>query len=413
MIYIYNIAIFFYVSAIRIAAKFSPKAKLWVAGRRGLFQEIKKFREDNLGQLIWFHCASLGEFEQGRPVIELWKQRFPDWKIVISFYSPSGYEIRKNYDQVDAVFYLPADTKSNARKFINTLQPDIAIFVKYEFWYHHLNELSNLNIPTYLISAIFKENQIFFKWYGQLHQKMLSFFNYIFVQNKKSAQLLHSTNCHEHSTVGDTRTDRVADIVAKKKNIQVAADFSAHHEILVCGSTWEADEDLLAKTSIKNVLQNWKIIIAPHEINESHLNQIENKFPNSIRYSEANKENIRSAQVLIIDNIGMLSSLYAYGDIAYIGGGFGVGIHNTLEPAAHGLPIIFGSKYQKFSEAIALIQKEAAFSISNEEDLEQVLIKLQDSKYRAGAGKKAADYISTNLGATEKIVSYLSKRNTK
>lgn len=408
MIFFYNLGIFFYRMAIGIASFFSPKAQLWISGRSGLFLKIKTFREKNEGKLIWFHCASLGEFEQGRPVMEGLKEKQPDWKIIVTFYSPSGYEIRKNYKLADAVFYLPLDTKKNAQKFVNALRPHYAIFVKYEFWYHHLSELNQRAIPTLLISAIFRKEQIFFRWYGGLHRQMLTFFEQIFVQDKLSLQNLQDIDIQNIILSGDTRIDRVLSISKEGKTIPNIATFKGDSPLLICGSTWGKDEEILAEVIANDKFSNWKFVIVPHEIDEKHLKKIETILPlSSVRFSEMKERNLSDFRVLLVDNIGLLSALYRYGNFAYIGGGFGAGIHNTLEPMAHGLPVVFGPKYRKFSEAVYLFNSGGGFSIRNEIDLQNVFMNLSDEKIRRIAADKSKKYILENEGASAVVIDYL------
>ncbi len=408
MIVLYNFGIFLYRLGIGIASFFNPKAQLWVSGRRDLFSKTTAFRAQNEGQLIWFHCASLGEFEQGRPVIEGLKKDRPDWKIVVTFYSPSGYEIRKNYAVADAVFYLPLDTKNNARKFIDALRPDYSVFVKYEFWYHHLFELKRRSIPTILISSIFRKEQIFFKFHGSLHRKMLHFFDCIFVQDELSKKNLLDIDIQHIKLSGDTRIDRVLSIAEIGKSIPLAAQFKGNSPLLICGSTWGQDEKTLSGVIANKVFSDWKFIIAPHEIGEKHLKQIEAILPfSSVRFSKVNEQNINDFRVLLIDNIGLLSRLYKYGDLAYIGGGFGAGIHNTLEPMAHGLPVIFGPKYRKFTEAVYLVDSGGGFVVNDSQDLMKVFVNLTDEENLKEAAGKARDYILENEGASAGVIDYI------
>ena len=409
MLIAYNIALWIYRLGIFSASFFNPKAKLWRTGRKDIFKKLNNvFTPDD--KVIWMHCASLGEFEQGRPLLEKIKKEQPQFKILLTFFSPSGYEIRKDYKFADAVFYLPMDSKKNAQRFLEIIQPNIAIFVKYEFWYHYLNELHNKEIPTYLISAVFRKNQIFFKPHGGLHRKMLTFFNHLFVQDEVSKTLLLQKQQLPITVAGDTRIDRVLEIANQTKSFPLVDAFVGTTNVLVCGSTWKADEDILIPFLNKQTNHRWKIIIAPHEIQESHISDIEKQLTtSSIRYSNANTINVIAAKVLIIDNIGMLSSLYKYGKIAYIGGGFGNGIHNTLEPIAFGLPTIFGTKYQKFEEAKYLVESGGGFSISNLEELEKVLENLEKEKFYNNASAKAKNYISQNKGGTAIVFDFILK----
>lgn len=406
---LYNTGISAYGLAIRLAAPFNEKAALWIKGRKGIrnkIQEIKRGTE----QLVWFHAASLGEFEQGRPVIEALKKERPDTKVLLTFFSPSGYEIRKNYAQADYILYLPADTPGNASFFIEQLRPDIAIFIKYEFWYNYLHELSEHHIPTYLISAIFRPEQPFFKSWGSLHRKMLGFFTKLFVQDAESVKLLDSIGIKNAQQTGDTRFDRVKQIAGTAKDIEKVAAFCNGQPAVVCGSTWPPDEDILMEY-INNYSGSYKWIIVPHEIGESHISGIIGKCRKKItRYTDT-EGNPTNCEVLIIDCIGLLSSIYRYGRISYIGGGFGTGIHNTLEAAVYGIPVIFGPKYQKFNEAVSLIREGGAFSIKNKEELKEVLDTLTSSvEIAKSAGANALKYVNSQLGATEIIMQELKAK---
>lgn len=402
MTFFYNTGISAYNLAIRLAAPFHEKAKLLNKGRKAVWEKIRTIQRDNR-RLVWFHAASLGEFEQGRPVMERLKQTEPDTQILLTFFSPSGYEIRKNYTGADYILYLPADTKRNAIRFIDALRPDAAIFIKYEFWFHYLNELHNRQIPTYLISAIFRQEQPFFKNWGGLHRRMLSFFKCLYVQDKESVNLLNNIGIKNVQLTGDTRFDRVKQIADTAKTIDKVESFCASHPAVVCGSTWPPDEEILLEY-INSYSGNCKWIIVPHEIGENHIKNILEKCrKKTIRYSQAGQE-LASCDVLVIDCIGLLSAIYRYGKIAYIGGGFGVGIHNTLEAAVYGIPVIFGPKYRKFNEAVNLIQTGGAFSIQNSKELKEVLDSLiQHPAIAETAGQKAMEYVNSQLGATDSI----------
>jgi len=410
----YDFGIWVYYFGIWLASFFSKKAKLWVEGRKDVFSKIKSQVTDNQ-PIIWFHCASLGEFEQGRPLIEKIKKTLPEHKILLTFFSPSGYEIRNNYEQADYVFYLPLDTKKNAKKFLEIVQPKMVFFVKYEFWFNYLHQLNQRKIPIYLISSIFRKDQIFFKSYGSFFKKMLFFFDHIFVQNKKSKILLLENGVTHLSVAGDTRVDRVLETCLTARQVQKNKPsfdkiniFKGTAEILIGGSTWPPDEDILIEWIHAQKDFRWKFIIAPHDISESHLVEIEKKLNmNTVRFSKANTFNSAAAKVMIIDNIGMLSSLYQYGKIALIGGGFGSGIHNTLEPIAFGLPVIFGKKYQKFEEAINLIETGGGFSISNYDEFKHVMKDLEKDSFYNNASTNAKNYILENQGATEEIFNFV------
>ncbi|MBN2610522.1 MAG: 3-deoxy-D-manno-octulosonic acid transferase [Bacteroidales bacterium] len=400
----YSLTISLYYLGILVASLYNKKAKFWVDGRKGVLKRIAE-TVDPSAQLIWFHASSLGEFEQGRPVIEAIREKHPGYKILLTFFSPSGYEVRKNYRGADYIFYLPLDTRANAAKFVDAISPSMVFFIKYEFWYHYLRVLKKKGIPVYLISAIFRRNQLFFRWYGRWYRKMLKFFNHIFVQNDESLNLLSDFNIKHTSKSGDTRFDRVAEIARQTKAIDIAEKFRNDNTVVICGSTWDKDEELLVK-HINNSAKDLKYIIAPHEIHETHLQRIiaALKVP-FVLFSDANFENVADKQVLIINNIGMLSSLYKYGDWAYIGGGFGVGIHNILEAATFNLPVVFGPNYHKFKEAVDLVQAGGAFSIEDFNGLSEIFkILFENKEKREYTGKIAGDYVIKNQGATEKIL---------
>lgn len=404
--FFYNIGIAAYRAAIGLAAPFNEKAALWVKGRKGIWEEINQVKRRN-DRLVWFHAASLGEFEQGRPVMEALKAEQPHTKIVLTFFSPSGYEIRKNYAGADYIFYLPSDSPKNARRFIHILQPDAAVFIKYEFWYNYLHELKKQNVPTYLISAIFRPEQPFFKSWGGLHKKMLGFFTRLFVQDEESVRLLESIGIKNAELTGDTRFDRVKQIAEAAKKIEKVEQFCQGQPAVVCGSTWPGDEELIVDY-INRYEGRYKWIIAPHEIGESHVKAIMDKCRKRIvRYTEETPDP-ETYDVLVIDCIGLLSSVYRYGKISYIGGGFGKGIHNTLEAAVYGIPVVFGPKYQKFKEAVNLIQAGGSFSVSNGEELNEVFNALIETPEVAKtAGANALEYVESQLGATKAIINYL------
>lgn len=398
MYWLYNFSIFIYGLLIKLVALFNVKAKLFINGRKRIFELIaSKISETE--NPVWFHFASLGEFEQGRPVLEKIKSIKPKEKIVVTFFSPSGYEIRKNYALADGIFYLPIDTPSNAKKFIALIKPKMAIFTKYEFWPNYFKTLSKNNIPLYIISGIFRPNQIFFKWYGGFYRNVLKCVTHFFVQNEESLRLLKSIGVDNVDISGDTRFDRVYENALQPKELPIIKQFCGDNPVLIAGSTWPDDEKLLVDLAAK--YPDWKIIIAPHEIHASHIEEIERLFPESIKFSDLETPNAnRQMQTLIIDNIGMLSSLYQYGKIAYIGGGFGVGIHNTLEAAAFGLPVIFGPNYDKFQEAKDLINIGAAKSISNAEELITAFEYFNQNE----SGAIARAYVAEKKGAREIII---------
>jgi len=408
MVFIYNIGIRLYILAIRLAAIRSKKAKQWLDGRRKWQKKLSEIAE-SVQNPIWVHAASLGEFEQGRPVIEKWKAQFPNDKIVLTFFSPSGYGIRKNYAHADAVMYLPVDTAVNARKFIEILRPKCILFVKYELWYHYLNEADKKNVPFYLISGIFRKNQLFFKPYGRWYLKKVKTIRHFFVQNTPSKQLLAQNGISHATITGDTRFDRVAETAQQANEVPVVKAFvDAASHVLIAGSTWPDDEKLIANYLNNN--PNIKCIIAPHEIHESHIQQITGQLKNNyLRYSKISDNQLKNARVLIIDNIGMLSNLYQYAHVAYIGGGFGNGIHNILEAATFGLPVVFGPNHQKFAEAVDLIDAGGALPINDYSSLKKALdITFTDEHARQTMSGVNKNYVLKNTGATETIVRQVS-----
>ncbi|MCE4563836.1 3-deoxy-D-manno-octulosonic acid transferase [Maribellus sp. CM-23] len=405
MTFLYNLGIYFYALATCVAALFNPKAKLFVSGRKNWKQQLKS-GVDSQADYLWFHCASLGEFEQGRPVIEEVKKEFPQYKIALTFFSPSGYEIRKNYDGADLVAYLPLDTKSNVRYFLDVLQPRKAFFVKYEYWYNYIHQLKQRNIPLYIVSAIFRENQSFFKnsLWGKWYRKMLFSFEHIFIQNEKSAELLEKIGIANYTIAGDTRFDRVAAIAKSAKKFENVEKFKGDSPLIIAGSTWKPDEELLA--AFINNSRGVKFILAPHEVAPANINRIHQLLKKkAISFSKVQNTAIEEFDVLIIDSIGILSSLYQYGNIAYIGGGFGVGIHNILEAATFKLPIIFGPNYLKFKEAVDLVEEKGAFPIEDSNSLNKALSGLLEDKNEL---KKASgicqNYVEKNVGSTKVII---------
>lgn len=391
MLFLYNINIRLYVLIIRIVSLFKPKAKLWIKGRKNIFQKLKTaiFNEKNI---VWFHCASLGEFEQGKPIIEAYKVKHPTHKILLTFFSSSGYEIRKNTPLADFVFYLPADTKENAKHFIEIIKPIKAIFIKYEFWLNYMAECNKQNIPFYSVSSIFRNEQIFFKnkWFA----KQLKHITHFFVQDKTSAELLKTIGFSNTTISGDTRFDRVKANGISAKEIPLIAAFCKTQTTVICGSTWPKDEALLSQFIKDNPQYNY--IIAPHEMH--NISQLQKQTKAQL-FSIANAENINSKNVLIIDSIGMLSHIYQYGNMAYIGGGFGAGIHNILEAVAFGLPVIFGPNYKNFKEAKELTALKGAISINNYTELTAAIGSFQNYNNTI-----ASNYILDNCGATNIIV---------
>lgn len=364
MVFLYNFGIRLYQVLVYFVSYFNKKAKLFRNGRKGWEKRLRESIKEN-DRVVWFHCASLGEFEQGRPVIEAFRTKYPDIKILLTFFSPSGYEIRKNYQGADYIFYLPLDTYWNSKRFIDIVNPVATIFVKYEFWYFYLNVLKKRGIPTYVISAIFRPEQAFFKWYGGWYRKFLANFQHLFVQNEKSKELLASIGINNVTVAGDTRFDRVIANAQAAKVIPLIEQFVGNSKVLVAGSTWTKDEEVIAE-HFKTNPHNLKLIIAPHEIHEQEIEKLRSNFDlKTLRYTRPEECDPNEAQVLIIDTIGILSSIYRYGHVSYIGGGFGVGIHNTLEAAVFGIPVIFGPNYQRFQEAVELIGIGTASSVNN------------------------------------------------
>jgi 3-deoxy-D-manno-octulosonic-acid transferase len=396
---LYNLAIRIYGRLIAIAACFNEKAKKRHIGSHNTWNILEE-QIDKESKYVWFHVSSLGEFEQGRPVMEKFKERNPQIKILLTFFSPSGYEIRKNYLHADVVCYLPVDTAKNVKKFFSLVNIEKAIFVKYEFWGNFLNGLKNRNIPTYIISAIFRKKQTFFKIYGGFYRNMLKCFTHLFVQDNDSLKLLKTIDIYKVTVAGDTRFDRVSSIAQQSKNLPMVEKFADRKNVIVAGSTWAADEELLLKYFDES--KNVKLVIAPHEIHESHIYEICNKLKcRCLRYSQLTDDNATSADCIIIDCFGILSSIYRYADIAYIGGGFGAGIHNTLEAAVYGIPVVWGTNYMKFREARELIACGGGFSVSDYKSLKNTFDNLLVD---TAVGEKVAEYVKQNIGATEKIL---------
>ena len=404
----YSLIIHLYAFFIELISPFHKKARLMRLGQwktNGILRE----KIDRNAKYIWFHASSLGEFEQGRPLIEKIKAEHPEYKILLTFFSPSGYEVRKNYGGADVVCYLPFDTPYRVKKFLELSKPVMAIFIKYEFWDNYLSELKRRNIPVYIVSAIFRKEQLFFKWYGGMYRKVLSYFTHIFVQDDASRELLSKYGVTNVSVFGDTRFDRVQDVYKNTKQVPMVDLFvnnnrSDNQLTMVAGSSWQQDEEVYL--NYFNEHPELKLIIAPHEIHKDHLMHIESMLKRpSIRLSEATEKDIKGKSCLIVDSFGLLSSIYRYGDLAYIGGGFGAGIHNVLEAAVYGIPVIFGPKYQKFKEARDLLQVGGAFSITDEKTFESKMEEL--STYRdllEAAGAAAGDFVKSNIGATNRII---------
>lgn len=410
MLFLYNLVVSIAGVFLKIVALFSPKIKLFVEGRKNVFTILEE-KITPTDKTIWFHSASLGEYEQGLPVIEKIKEKYPSHKIIVTFFSPSGYEVRKNNTVADVTIYLPLDTKSNAKKFLKLAHPEFAFFIKYEFWLNYLKELENNKIPTYLISGIFRDNQMFFKWYGGFYRKALTAFTYFFVQNEKSQEKIEAIGFKNVIVSGDTRFDRVAAILERDNTVDFIEKFKNNTPIIVIGSSWPKDEALLAEY-INQTSENVKFIIAPHNIKQDQISSLKSQITKAtVLFSE--KDNITDLSkfnVFIIDTIGLLTKIYSYGTIAYVGGGFGnPGIHNILEPATFGIPIVIGPNYSNFAEAVELVKIGGCIVISNDAELKQSFDRLLlDENYLKEKSQICKSYIQENKGATESIMKIVS-----
>lgn len=431
MIVLYNFFIRLYVFAIGTTALWNKKAKQWIDGRKDLFNDLKK-KINTDDKIIWMHCASAGEFEQGKPVIEELKKNYPAYKILVSFFSPSGYAVAEKYTPVDVIAYLPADTSKNAKRFVETVNPQLVIFVKYEYWHHHLKAVAFRHISLIMISAIFRKDQLFFKAYGKFYLQLLFLFRHIFVQDKNSFKLLKEKNITHCSVAGDTRFDRVRQTADHFSELDLIKYFVGDNKAIVAGSTWYEDEKILAEY-VRN--QEIKMVIAPHEIKPNHINHLQQIFSNAILYSQIKnvfnssesksmiwdsinqqqqknvQQTFAKAKTLIIDNVGMLSKLYYYATITYVGGGFNKsGIHNTLEAAVYGKPVFFGPNYQKFKEAKDLINSGGAFSVSNSEELKTKADYLLNHPQKLSEASEASQkYVKENTGAAKKILQFIQE----
>ncbi|NLA23525.1 MAG: 3-deoxy-D-manno-octulosonic acid transferase [Bacteroidales bacterium] len=393
----YRISIKAYIAAVYVASLFNSKAKTMLKVRKNWQKNLEgKIERD--AKYIWFHCASAGEFEQGKPLIEKFRYEQKDARILVSFFSPSGYEMHKNYKHADIVTYLPWDTPKNAKEFCKIINPEIFILVKYDLWYYHIKEAKNLGAKVFLISGIFRDNHWLFKAGKSFFQVMMQNFSWLFVQDENSKNLLNKKNIQHCSVAGDTRYDRVIEIAETEFKDELIENFSKNSKLLIAGSTWSEDQNILAQV-YKNIKQELKFVIVPHELDHKHIKEIQSLFSDSVLYSEASLENIEAAKVLIINKMGVLSRVYRYAHIAYIGGGFGKGIHNTLEAAVYGIPVFFGANFHKFLEAKALINCEAAFSISNSENLLNKIEKLLNNKeYYLKTSKSAQKHVYSQKG---------------
>lgn len=398
----YTIAIYLYALAVRLASLTNRKARLMIKGHRKTWRTLRDHAKERQ-HYVWFHAASLGEFEQGRPLMERLRREHPEKRILLTFFSPSGYEVRKDYAGADLVCYLPFDTPLNARRFVRLVQPEKAFFIKYEFWHHYIDELHRAGVPVYSVSSIFRNDQIFFRPYGRGYARVLHHFNHFFVQNEASRRLLNSLGVTQVSVTGDTRFDRVIDIRNQAKSLPLAAALTGDSRTIVAGSTWPPDEEILIPYFNRH--PELKLIIAPHEVNEERLRSIEQRLKRpALRYSQATPESSAQADCLIIDGYGLLSSLYRYATLAYVGGGFGVGIHNVPEAAVYGVPVFFGPNNQRFREARDLINEGGSFEVTSADDFQaQADRLLADERALAKSGQAAGDYIRRNSGATEAI----------
>jgi len=411
MFFLYNLVLVLASQLVKVAALFSPKIKLFVNGRKSVFETLaSKIKSED--QTIWFHAASLGEYEQGLPVMEKIKLKFPNHKIVLTFFSPSGYEVRKNNIIADATVYLPLDTQANAKQFLKLVHPDLVFFIKYEYWPNYLNELKKANIKTYLISGIFREKQAFFKWYGGFYRNALKTFDYFFVQNESSKKLLQSLGYQNVKISGDTRFDRVVAILDRDNSLDFIEQFKNKTTTIVIGSSWPKDESLLINF-INQSANDVKFIIAPHNIKAEQISNLKSQISKStVLFSEKGNQNLAKYSVFIIDTIGILTKIYSYADIAYVGGGFGnPGVHNILEPATFGIPIVVGPNYSHFAEATALVNMEGCISISTQNQLNDAFNNLiANEDIRHEKGHICETFVQMNKGATEVILTHIGNK---
>ncbi len=428
MIFIYNFFIHLYFLLIKSASFFNAKAAAWIEGRERLFDDLER-QVKGSKKIIWVHCSSAGEFEQGKPVIEALKSNYPSHRILVSFFSPSGFKVAGNYKHCDWICYIPLDTRSNAKRFLNLVNPELVIFIKYEFWYHLLSQAAARKIPVLLVSAVFRKDQLFFKAIGKSYKKFLYLFKTIIVQDKASLELLHRHNITHAFTGGDTRFDRVAELAKTEIDLPFIDLFRSNKKLLVAGSTWPGDEKLLQQWLTEN--PGWKLLIAPHEIDPDHIESIKKLFPGCMLYSilsksekaaismkgiwanvsreetDALKKMLVNANVLVIDNVGMLSRLYYYADASYVGGGFTKdGIHNVLEPAAFGKPVFFGTNYKKYREAGELIAAGGGFSVADAQEMQEFF---REENHLIAAGNAATSYVIDNKGAVNKVMHYIQE----
>lgn len=399
----YELIISLYTLGVAVASLFNPKArKMWKGGREAF--SVLRDKVDGNSRYVWFHAASLGEFEQGRPIIERLRAEHSGYKVLLTFFSPSGYEVRKNYGGADIVCYLPLDTYFSAHKFLELVHPEMAFFIKYEFWWNYLHILKRRGVPVYSVSSIFREGQVFFRWYGKTYANVLKCFTRFFVQNDESRRLLATLGITDVDVTGDTRFDRVLQVKQQARQLPIVDAFRQGHKVFVAGSSWPPDEDIFIRYF--NEHRDWKLIIAPHVIGDDHVRQIVGKLRRkAVRYTEATEEAAREADCLIIDCFGLLSSIYGYGDVAYVGGGFGVGIHNVLEAAVWGMPVIFGPNNKRFQEAQDLLATGGGLEVDSYSQFEAVMnTYIADASAVEADGKKAAGYVASKAGATDIIL---------
>lgn len=413
MLFFYRLSIYLYAFLVRIAAWFKPKARLFIDGRKDLLLEIKAKMAVEERPKIWMHCASLGEFEQGRPVLDSLRQQYPGYALILTFFSPSGYQVRKKYQGVDYVFYLPLDKASNAKQFVLDINPALAIFIKYDLWYFYLYELKKKGIPVVLIDAIFRQQQGYFKWYGAIQRKMLRMLSHIFVQNESSGEMLRKIGIENFTVAGDTRFDRVLSVAETISPINKIEALSQKYKLLIAGSTWAEDEQLLAEI-LPALPPSWKLIIVPHEVDEERISSVEKLFSGRIKRWSSWQENVNlDKQVLVVDTIGLLLKMYRYGTIAWIGGGLGSGgVHNVLEAAVYGLPCAYGPVHEKYQEAIELVEKNGAVSCSNSKAFQAFFTEMEkDSSAYKNFAAAAQQYVLSKGGATPVILRYLEEKN--
>ena len=410
MFFLYNTGLFIAQILLRFVGIFNKKVHLFVSGRKTVFDELSA-AFDPSDKIIWFHCASLGEFEQGRPVIEKLKEARPQHKILVTFFSPSGYEVRKNYSFADHVCYLPLDTKTNAKKFVQIVSPELAVFIKYEFWPNFLQALQKNQVKTILISGIFRRQQMLFKSYGKWLLNSLQSFDHFFVQNEPSKKLLTQHGFNNITVSGDTRFDRVHDILRQENTIAAIAEFADGKHILVAGSTWQEGETLLISYINNKASKHEKFIIAPHTIDAKQIEKLRASFTKEVvLYSEKETAEFKNAQVLLVDTIGILTKIYSYADVAYVGGGFKTGLHNILEPATFGVPILIGPYYAKFKEAVELVAIGGCTVVNSQEEFNSILVELhQNEEVLKEKAELSKNYVKKNLGATAQILNYLEK----